>query len=40
MVPSTMEIIKNCYKLTGLAKLNGICEYLDDILGKQLIKYL
>jgi hypothetical protein len=33
MQPTTLQLIQKCYSLTGEAKLNGICEFLDDIIG-------
>ena len=31
-MPATLALIAKCYKLTGLAKVEGICEYLEEII--------
>jgi SWI/SNF-related matrix-associated actin-dependent regulator 1 of chromatin subfamily A len=31
-LPATISLIQKCYKLTGLAKIDGICEYLEEII--------
>ena len=33
MKPSSLELITELYNLTGEAKLQGICEYLDYLIG-------
>lgn len=33
--PQLLQTISLCYKLTGLAKIKGVCEYLNDLLENE-----